>query len=80
MIKEGKWTMSEEKYIRNYLLIKDETNLQEIIDLIRTEKSSDYLMVSLADGMRFYVIMDNDEFYKFIAELQGFDLNETEDY
>ncbi len=68
-----------EKYIRNCLLIKDETNLREIIDLIRTEKSSDYLMVSLVDGMHFYVIMDNDDFYNFIAELQGFDLNETEE-
>ena len=58
----GEWTMTEEKYIRNYILIKNETNLQEIIDLIRTEKSSDYLMVSIVDGMRFYVIMDNDEF------------------
>ena len=68
------------KYLRNYLRIKDKTNLQEIIELIRTEKSSDYSMVNLVDGNHFYVIMDNDEFYNLIAELQGFDLDETEDY
>ena len=70
----------ETKYMRYYLQIKNETNLQEIIDLIRTEKSSDYSMVNLFDGNYSYVIMDNGDFCKFIAELQGFELDKTEDY
>ena len=70
----------EKKYMRYYPMTKYETNLQEIIDLIRNDKSSDYSVVYIFDGDHSYVIMDNVDFAYFITELQGFELDEIVDY
>lgn len=66
--------------MRHYPKTNGETNLQEIIDLIRADKSNDYPLVYLLDGDHSYVIMDNVDFADFIAELQGFELDEIGDY
>jgi hypothetical protein len=70
----------EKKYMRYYPKTNGETNLQEIINLIRADKSNDYPMVYLFDGDHSYVIIDTVDFAHFIAELQGFELDRTEDY